>query len=220
MGPRIMDHQIVSHIDLRKFPVNGKLIIILAQGTGHIVYVILRCIFLSEHRDMMVCPVHSGTHEICRTCIDSDIFLVDMLLMDRLCHQMAIRRQHKPAGFGENADISHARRNQYFLIYLTDTFTDHLDIISLLIGLIRNPDPSGKIDKGKLHACLLFDLNHKAEQNPRQGRIVIIGHGIACQKCVNTEFLRSVRRQITVRLHQLILGHTVLGVSGIIHYGI
>ena len=46
MGAGIVDHQQIAHINLRQHPVNGKLVVVLAERTDHIILVIARFVSL------------------------------------------------------------------------------------------------------------------------------------------------------------------------------
>ena len=57
----IVDGNIVTDIDLRQHPVDGEFVVVLAQGTGHIVLVVAGLVFLAQYSDVMVSAVHGGT---------------------------------------------------------------------------------------------------------------------------------------------------------------
>ena len=88
----IMNCQNISHINLWKHTVNGKFIIILTQRTCHIVFVIAWFILLTKDCNMMICTIHSRAHQVDCTCINTDIFLVGVFLMDGCCDQCHLSR--------------------------------------------------------------------------------------------------------------------------------
>ena len=92
-----MDEEQVALIDLRKHAVDCKLIVVFAEGTCHIVLVVAGLVLFSHNRDMMVSAVHSRTHQVYRACVNTDVLLVGMLLVDRSCHESAVRSQHEAA---------------------------------------------------------------------------------------------------------------------------
>ena len=64
-----------------------------------------------------------------------------------------------------------------------------------------------------------MQLNSGLEKDLGQCRIIIIGLGIACQECMNTEMLHTLGFQILEALCQLLTGKTVFGFSRYIHDG-
>ena len=134
----IMDHQQVSVLNLGKLSVDGEFIVIFTERSGDVIHVVTRLIFFSHHSNMVVSSVHRRTHQVDRTGIHADIFFVGVLFMDRLCHQMTVRRQHIAAQFRKDLHISHTRRDKYFIKSLVYPFTDHCNVIALLIRKIRD----------------------------------------------------------------------------------
>ena len=111
MRTGIMNHQKISHVDLRQHPVNRKLIAVLAKGACHIILVVARRILLAHHRNMVICPVDCRAHQVHGTRVHTDVLLVGMLLMDGRCHQAAVRSQHKTSHLRVDCDIAKSRRN-------------------------------------------------------------------------------------------------------------
>ena len=212
-----MNHQQITLINLRKLPVNGKFIVIFTQGACHIISVVAGLVFFSHDRNVMVCPIHSRTHQIHRAGIHANILLIGMLFMDCLCHQTAIRSQHKSAQLRIDRHISHAGRNKHFLIDLPHTLTDDADVIGLLIRAVGNSDSAGKIDKADVSSRLFLQPDSQLKEHLRQHRIIFIGHGIAGQKRVKAEMLRAFLLQNPVSVEKLFCGHTVFGIAGIVH---
>ena len=187
-----MNKQIISHIDLWKVSVDCKFVIIFAKGTGHIVYMVAGRIFLAQHRDVMISTVHRGTHQVRRARIHADIFFVNMLLMHRLRYQRTVRSHHETSHLGINCDISHACRNQYLFVNLSDALADRQNIVRLLIGTIRNADTARQIDKRNIRSGFFFQLHSKLKQLLCQLWIIFVRHRVARQKCVNTKAFYSL----------------------------
>ena len=166
---------------------------------------------------MVVCTIDCRTHQISRTRIYTNILFVDVLLMNGLCHNTAIRSQHKASHLGIDGNISHSRRDKHFVKRFVDTLTDHTDVIGLLIRCIRNSYTAGKIDKTDVTAGLLLQLHHEFKQLLCQLRIIFIGYCIAGQKGMDTEILCPLALKDLIGINQLILGHTILGISGVVH---
>ena len=93
-------------------------------------------ILLAENCDVMVCTVHSRSHEVDCTCVHSDVLLVCVLLMDGCCNQVSVRCQHETSELCEDSYITHACRYKHFLIYLSDTLADDHDVIWLFVRCI------------------------------------------------------------------------------------
>ena len=94
---------------------------------------------------------------------------------------------------------------------------DDADIVRLLIRTIRNPHTAGQIDKRNLRTGLLLKFHRQLEQKPCQCRIILVGHGIACQKRMDSEAFCSLCFQHAERLKQLLCCHTILRISRIVH---
>ena len=89
-----MDDQKVSFFDFGKHAVNCEFIVIFAQGTCDIVFVVTGAVLFSHHSDMMVCAVHGRAHEIYCTGVHANILFVGMFLMDRFGDKAAVRSHH------------------------------------------------------------------------------------------------------------------------------
>ena len=100
MRPGIVYDQIISDIDFRKHTVNGKFIVIFTEGSCDIIFVVTGGIFFSKDGDMVVRAVHGWAHQVTGTGIQAGIFFVDMLLVDALCHELAVGSQHIASKFG------------------------------------------------------------------------------------------------------------------------
>ena len=135
----------------------------------------------------MISTVHGRTHQVHGTGVTADVFLMGMLLMDGLCHQAAIGSHHKTSKLRINSHISHSGRNQNLLINPADALANHPDIIFLLIRAVGNPDTTGKVDKTDVRPGLFPKLHRQFKEDLGQHRIILIGHGIACQKRMDTE---------------------------------
>ena len=166
----VMDHEQVTHVDLRQLSVDRKFIIVLAQRTRHIINVITRRILLAHYSNMVICAVHRRAHQVDRTCIDTDILLMRMLFIDRSRHETAIRSEHISSELGIQRNIAHAFRNQHFLIYLVHALCDDLDIVLLLIRAIRDTDSTGKIDENTYIAGIV----NQYKNDFGKSRVVVI----------------------------------------------
>ena len=95
---------------------------------------ITRCVFLAEYGNVMVSAVYGRTHEVCRTSVNTDVFFVDVLFVDRLCNERAERCEHEPAHLGIDRNIAHSCGNKDLIELLMYALTDDLDVVG---GLVR-----------------------------------------------------------------------------------
>ncbi len=166
---------------------------------------------------MVVSPIHGRTHQIHGTGVHTQILLINMLLMNDPGYQMTIGSHHETPQFRVNRHISHTRRNQYFLIYFPDILADHPDIIGSLLRPVGNADTAGQIDKADIRPCLLPQLHRQFKQLLCQHRIVLVGHGVAGQKRMDTEMLHAPGLQNSIAFKHLLCGKTILGITRIVH---
>ena len=90
MRSGIVDHQNVAHVDLRKIPVNRKFVVIFAQRTCHVIFVVTGFIFLTHDRNMVIGAIHSRTHQVYGTGVHTDVLLVDVFFMDCSSYKAAV----------------------------------------------------------------------------------------------------------------------------------
>ena len=166
---------------------------------------------------MMISTIHRRTHQIYRTRIHTNVFFVGVLFVDCLCYQTAIRSHHKTAKFCVDRHITHACRNQNLIVYFLHAFSDHADVIWLLIRAIRDTDTTGKIDKSDVYTNFFFQAYCQFEQFLSQQRIIIICDRIACQKCMDTKLFHTFCFHDTECFEDLFCCHTVFGVARVIH---
>ena len=156
-----MDHKIIAHIDLRQITVNSEFITVLTETSGHIIYMIARRILLTKDRNMMISTVNGRTHQVCCTRIYTDVFLIDMLLMDCLRNETAIRSEHESSHLGIDSNIAHSSRNKYFIICFMNALTDHTDIVRLLVRCVRNSNTTGEVYETYVASGLVAQLNNQ-----------------------------------------------------------
>ena len=208
---------IIPNLNLRQFPVNGKFIIVFTQRPCHIIGVVTGRILLTQHCDMMVRAVHGRAHQVHCAGIHADVLLMGVLLMNHLRHQMPVRSHHEAPQLCIDSHIPHTCGHKYFFIDLADALANHLDIIGLLIRAVRNPDTAGEVNEGDICPHLLLQLHSRLEQRLRQSRIILIGHGIAGKKRVDTKILHTFILQDTEAFKQLLGSKPILRVPRIVH---
>ena len=217
MSPRIVDGEIVSHLDLGKHPVDGELVVVFTQRAGYVVLVIAGLIFFSQHGDMMVCAVHGGTHQVYSAGVAAQVFLMGMLFMNHLCDQMSVGSHHETAQLGVDCHVSHTCRDENFLISMLHAVRDFIDIVCFLIRAVGDPDAAGQVDEADIRAGLFLQLHGQLKQLLRQHGIIGVGHRIARQEGVNAEMLHAFFLQNAEALEHLLRGEAVLGISGVVH---
>ena len=213
----IVNCDIVTDVNLRQHPVNGKFVVVLTQRTGHVILMIAGFVLLAQYGDVMVRTIHGRTHQVHSAGIHTDVFLVCMLLMDDLGYQMSVRCHHVAAKLRINCNITHTGRYQNLLVYLAHAFADGPDIVRLLIRTIWNSDTTVQIDEGDMRAGLFFQLHCQFEQFSRQCGIIVICYRIAGKEGMNTEILHTLCLQDLISLEHLLRGKAVLGISRIVH---
>ena len=117
---------------------------------------ITRLVLLAHHSDVVVSAVHSRTHQVYRACVNTDVLLVGMLLVDRSCHESAVRSQHEAAKLCEERHIAHSCRNKNFLVNLSYALADDLDVVRLLVRSVRDSDSAREVDELDVGASLFL----------------------------------------------------------------
>ena len=92
---------------------------------------------------MVIRAVHCRAHQIGRAGIHTDVFFINMLLMDRLRHKRSVGGKHEPAHLGIDRDVPQSRRNKDLLIRLANALSDHADIVRGILGTIGNAHSAG-----------------------------------------------------------------------------
>ena len=77
---------IIPDIDFREHSVNREFVAVFAKSARDIVLVVAGLIFLSEHGYVVISTVNCGAHKVCRARVKSDVFLINVLFADCLCH--------------------------------------------------------------------------------------------------------------------------------------
>ena len=85
----IMNKEQVTDINFRQHSVYGKFIVVFAQATGYVILMVAGSVFLAHNSNMMIGTIDSGTHQVSSAGITTDIFFVDMLLVDSGSYQSA-----------------------------------------------------------------------------------------------------------------------------------
>ena len=140
-----------------------------------------------------------------------------MLFVNGASHQAAVGAHHKAAKLGIDRHIAHTVGGKHLIIHLMYTGADLQNIIRLLLRTVRNANAAGQIDKADFYAQLVLQLHCYIKQHLGQQRIILVGHRIGAQECVQTELLYALGLHDPEGLKQLFGGHTVLGVPRVVH---
>ena len=165
----------------------------------------------------MVRAVDRRTHQVDRAGVDPDVFLVDVLLVDRLRDDRAVGCQHEAAHLGVDGDVIHARGDQRLFIGLADALADDEDVVRGLVGLVGHADAAGQVDEGDVRPGLVTQVDGQLKELFRELRIVLVGDRVGCKERVDAEVLDALFHEGLVGFDHLGFGHAVLGVAGVVH---
>jgi hypothetical protein len=107
--------------------------------------------------------------------------------------------------------------DQDLLKLLADALADGHDVVLGLVGAVRDAHAAGQVDVGDVRTGSLLDADRQLEQDAGQLRIVGVGDGVGGQEGVDAEVLCALLHQLLVALDHLLLGHAVLGITGLVH---
>ena len=137
--------------------------------------------------------------------------------MDGLGDQAAVGAHHKAAHLGADGHIAHAGRNQDLVVCRVHSRTDGVNVVGLLLGQIGDADTAGQIDKGDMCAGLALQAHGKLKEDACELGIVVVGDGVAGKECMDAKVLGALGLEHAERLEELLGGHAVLGVAGVVH---
>ena len=169
----VVDVDQVADVDLGKHPVDGELIVILAQAADHVILVVAGSILLAQHGDVMVGAVHGRAHQVGCTGVQTDVLLIDVLLVDGRCHQCAVGAGGEAAHLGEDGHIAHPGGDEDLLKLLADALADGHDAV---FGLLHDAGETAE------YGIVFHKINH------------VFGFSLAKVDAANFEFLRPFRR--------------------------
>ena len=135
----------------------------------------------------MISTVHSRTHQITGTSVQTNIFFVNMFLMNTFCYEIAIRSKHKATKFSKDGYITKSCRYQDFLELFADTFTDYRNVVWLFVRCIWNTDTTAQVDKCNIGTCFLFQFYCEFKQDAGKCRIVFVAYGVTGNESMNTK---------------------------------
>ena len=137
--------------------------------------------------------------------------------MDGLGHQAAVGAHHKATHLGANRHIAHAGGNQDLVVGRVYALADGTDVVSLLLGQVGDTHTAGQIDKGDMCARFTLQAHGKLKEDARKLGVVVVGDGVAGKECVDAKVLGALGLEHAEGLEELLGGHAVFGVAGVIH---
>ena len=218
MGPRVVDHQQVPPVHLGQHPVHGKFVVIFAEASRHVVFVVAGGVLLPHHRNVVVGPVHGRAHQVAGTGVHPDILLVNVLLMNGPGDQVPVRGQHVAAQLRVQGHAVHPGGNQDFLIGPAHALSNNGNVVFRLLRAVGHPHAAGEVDERDPAPRLRLELRRQLEEDAGQGGVIVVGQCVGGQEGVNAELLGPQLLQPPERLRQLGPGHAVLRVAGGVHH--
>ena len=223
MRAGIVDHEHITHVDMRQLAIDGELVVVLAQITRDVVGVrngrcgLVGATRLAHYRNVVVGTIHSGTNEVDGACVHADIVLVNLLLVDGLGDQAAVGAHHKATHLGADGHIAHAGGNQDLVVCRVHSLADGVNVVSLLLGQIGDADAAGQIDKGDMCAGLALQAHGKLKEDACELGVVVVSDGVAGKEGMDAKMLGALGLEHTESLEELLGGHAIFGVARVIH---
>ena len=146
VGTSIMDVKDIPDVDLGQHPVNGKLVVILAQPAHHVVLVVAGLVLLAQHSDVVVSAVHGGAHQVCGASVQTNVLLINVLFVDDGGHQCTVGAGGKAAHLAEDGHIAHTGRHKDLLKLFAHALADGHDVVLGLLRAVRDADAAGQVD--------------------------------------------------------------------------
>ena len=217
VGTGVVDVDQVTDVDLGQHPVNGELVVVLAQAADHIVLVVAGGVLLAQHGDVVVSAVHGGAHQVGSAGIQTDVLLVDVLFVDGSCHQRTVGAGGKAAHLGEDGHIAHPCGHKDLLKLPAHALTDGHDVVLGLVGAVGDAHAAGQVDVADVGTGGLLHTDCQLEQDACQLGVIGIGDGVGGQEGMDAKVLCTLCHQLLVAVDHLLLGHAVLGIAGLVH---
>ena len=166
---------------------------------------------------MVVGAIHGRANQIDGACIDTDIVLVDLLLVDSLGDQAAVGTHHKAAHLSADGHIAHAGGNQGLVVCRVYSLADGANVVGLLLGQVGDADAAGQIDEDDVCAGLALQAYGKLKEDARELGVVVVGDGVAGKECVDAKVLGTLGLEHAEGLEELLGGHAIFGVARVVH---
>ena len=213
----VVDDEQVAHVDAGQRPVDGELVVVLAQAAGHVIDVVAGRVLLAHDGDVMVRAVHGRAHEVRGAGVHADVFLIDVLVVQAAGDEHAVRGEHEAAQLRIDGHVAHARGDERLLIRAAHALADGRDVGRRLAGPVGDAHAARQIHKRHVRARLIAQAHGRLKQQPRQRGVVRARQRVGRQQRVQPEVLRAQRHQLAIGLRELRIGHAILGVLRRVH---
>ena len=140
-----------------------------------------------------------------------------MLFVDDGGHQCAVGAGGKAAHLAEDGHIAHAGGHKDFLKLFAHTLANGHDVVLGLLRAVRDAHAAGQVDVADVRTGSLLHPDSQLEQDACQLRVVGVRDGVGGQESMDAELLCALLHQLFVAVDHLLLGHTVLGIAGLVH---
>ena len=107
--------------------------------------------------------------------------------------------------------------DQNLVVGCVYALADGADVVSLLLGQVGDTDAAGQIDEDDVCVGLALEAHGKLKEDAREFGVVVVGDGVAGKECVDAKVLGALGLEHAEGLEELLGGHAVLGVAGVIH---
>ena len=178
VGTGIVDVKDIPDVDLGQHPVNGKLVVILAQTAHHVVLVVAGGVLFAQHGDVVVSAVHGGSHQVCGAGVQTDVLLIDVLFVDDGGHQRAVGAGSKAAHLAEDGYIPHAGGHKDLFKLFAHALADGHDVVLGLLRAVRDTHAAGQVDVADVRTGSLLHPDSQLEQDACQLRVVGVRDGV------------------------------------------
>ena len=212
-----MDKEQIAHFNFRKHTVNGKFVVVFAQATSYVIFVVAGSIFFAHYGNVMVRTINRRTHQVSCASVKTNVFFVGVFFMNCSSNESTIGSQHKATQFCEDFYITHTCRNENFFVSLAHTFANGKDVVFRLVRFVSNTDTAGKIDELDVSASFFLQFYCYLEKDTCQFRIVIVGNSVRSKECVHTKMFNAFSKKFFISFSHLRTSQTIFSIARIIH---
>ena len=120
----VVNHNNIADFRLRQFAVNGKLVVVFAERTGHVAQVVGGCVFLPQNRDVVVSSVKRRSHQICHASIKTDVIFICRFFVKDFGNQIAERSCHHSSALHDDFRLFQSFLNNQFVVKFLNAGSD------------------------------------------------------------------------------------------------
>ncbi|MPN13229.1 hypothetical protein SDC9_160550 [bioreactor metagenome] len=153
----VKDHQ-VADLYLRQMTVDGKFIIVLAQGARYIVYGGEGRFPFARDGDVVIGAIHGRAHQVDSGGIQANVSLVRVFFVHGAGDEPAVGAGHIAAQLGLDGNSRGICIPKAPVKVFLHAFTDQIDIRRLFIRPVGDADAARQVDKIKRKAAFLCQL--------------------------------------------------------------